>query len=148
MLIIESVEHREKYNRYSKRGGALIYIMTGMAGALGAALRYAIGELLYTEGAFFPIATLSVNLLGSFLMAWLAAGIFTKISVPDNIKTAVTSGFIGSFTTFSAFSIETLGMFQEERMLAGGLYILASLFGGVLLSYAGYYIGAGRRQLR
>lgn len=126
----------------------MIYVLVGIAGAFGAAIRYSAGVLLYTEGAFFPAVTLSVNFLGSFLMAWLAAGIFTKISVPDNIKTAVTSGFIGSFTTFSAFSIETLGMLQEERMLAGGLYIFASLFGGVLLSYAGYYIGAGRRQLR
>ncbi|CAM4329535.1 fluoride efflux transporter FluC [Lacicoccus alkaliphilus] len=124
----------------------MIYVLVGIAGAFGAALRYSAGVLLYTEGAFFPAATLSVNFLGSFLMAWLAAGIFKKISVPDNIKTAVTSGFIGSFTTFSAFSIETLGMFQEERMLAGGLYISASFFGGILSGYAGLYLGAGRRS--
>lgn len=115
----------------------MVYIFVGIAGALGAMLRYGIGLLFFTNSSF-PFATLCINLAGSFLLAWLTYGLFQRSSIAPEIKIAITTGFIGSFTTFSAVSVETVNLFESGNILLGALYIVLSIFGGLLMSQLGF----------
>lgn len=86
----------------------MIYVYVGIGGAIGALLRYTISLFFVINDTNFPYSTLFVNMIGSFLLAYITYGLFEKIKVKQLIKLAITTGFFGSFTTFSALSVETL----------------------------------------
>ena len=111
----------------------------GIAGALGAIARYGIGVLLLTN-SLFPWATLVTNLSGSFLLAWVTTFLFKKIPISPVTAKAIGTGFIGSFTTFSTLSVETIEMFEGNRVLLGIVYVFASMVGGILLSRLGFKV--------
>lgn len=117
----------------------MVYFFVGIAGMLGAILRYLIGLLLFTN-TLFPFATLIVNLIGSFLLAWLTTNLFKKLSISPALKTAIGTGFIGSFTTFSTVSVETVELFENGKILMGVLYIFVSIVGGILMSRLGFKV--------
>ncbi|MEK3857037.1 fluoride efflux transporter FluC [Cytobacillus sp. FSL H8-0458] len=121
----------------------MVYILVGAAGFLGAALRYSMGVLFFQESAVFPFATLTVNLLGSFLLAWLTTGLMVRFSLPAHIKTALGTGFVGSFTTFSTLSVETAALFLNGKTVLAVLYIAASIFGGLWMSRLGFQVRKG-----
>lgn len=118
------------------------YVYIGLAGSLGAMLRYSTGILFGTEHGF-PYATLLVNLIGSFLLAWLTYGLFKKVHLEEKLKTAITAGFVGSFTTFSAVSVETVELFQNQSVLLGCVYLVVSLVGGLGMSEVGFRVSRG-----
>lgn len=118
----------------------MVYLYVGMAGACGAMLRYFIGITLLT-GSLFPWATLITNLAGSFLLAWLSTSLFKKISISPSVAIAISTGFVGSFTTFSTLSVETIQLFENQHILVGVVYILASLVGGLFMSRLGFKEG-------
>ena len=111
-------------------------LLIGGAGAVGAILRTMIGLVIKT-----PLATLAVNLVGTFLLCFLVAGMIHKLSSDKNIQDAVTTGFLGSFTTFSALSIETVLLFEAGHFLVGGLYVGISVLGGILTGLLGFHFG-------
>ena len=115
----------------------MVYLLVGIAGSLGAILRYLIGLSLFTNSAF-PYATLSINLIGSFLLAWLTTQFFKNTSISPVIATAIGTGFVGSFTTFSTLSVETVQLFQSGSIGLGILYVFVSLVGGMLMSRLGF----------
>lgn len=120
----------------------MVYFLVGIAGALGSILRYLIGISLFTNSSF-PFATLSINLIGSFILAWLTTSLFKKIIIAPAVSTAIVTGFVGSFTTFSAVSVETVALFSNGDILLGVLYVLASVFGGLLMSRLGFRVSKG-----
>lgn len=124
----------------------MVYLWVGAAGFLGASLRYSIGVFLFHESAVFPFATLTVNLLGSFLLAWLTTGLMVRFSLPAHIKTALGTGFIGSFTTFSTLSVETAALFLNGKTGLAVLYVAASLFGGLWMSRLGFQVRKGEES--
>ncbi|MED1674543.1 fluoride efflux transporter CrcB [Pallidibacillus thermolactis] len=115
----------------------MVYLLVGIAGALGAMVRYIIGLVLFTN-VMFPMATLIINLIGSYLLAWFTTNLFQRIEVSPELKTAIGTGFVGSFTTFSTLSVETINLFRNGLIYMGILYILFSLFGGLLMCRLGY----------
>ena len=117
----------------------MVYVLIGVAGTLGAILRYLIGISLFTNSAF-PYATLTINLIGSFLLAWLTTGLFKKTSLPSAITTAIGTGFVGSFTTFSTLSVETVTLFQNGEIFLGVLYVFVSIVGGLIMSRLGFWV--------
>ncbi|MCM3093310.1 MULTISPECIES: CrcB family protein [unclassified Cytobacillus] len=121
----------------------MIYLWVGAAGFLGASLRYSIGVLLFHESTVFPFATLMVNLAGSFLLAWLTTGLMMRASMPAHIKTAIGTGFVGSFTTFSTVSVETAALFLNGNTALAVVYVAASLFGGLWMSRRGFQVWKG-----
>ncbi|MBT2694061.1 CrcB family protein [Bacillus sp. ISL-55] len=121
----------------------MVYLLVGAAGFLGASLRYIIGVWLFHESAVFPFATLTVNLLGSFLLAWLTTGLLVRFSLPAHIKTAIGTGFVGAFTTFSTLSVETVTLLLHGKMALAILYIGASISGGLGMSRLGFQIRKG-----
>lgn len=114
------------------------YILVGAAGAVGAILRYIIGIIFYSSNPIFPFATFIVNMLGSFLLARFTTNLFQKISVPLKWKTAINTGFIGSFTTFSTLSLETVQLFEKGYTATACIYICLSALGGLFMSRLGF----------
>ena len=111
-------------------------LFIGGAGAIGAISRTVIG--LVVEA---PLATLAVNLIGTFLLCFFVAGMAHKLSSDKSIQDAVTTGFLGSFTTFSTLSMETVLLFQEGQLLLGMLYVGVSLVGGIATGLLGFHVG-------
>ncbi|TLS37088.1 fluoride efflux transporter FluC [Pseudalkalibacillus caeni] len=117
----------------------MVYIYVGIAGALGAILRYLIGISLLTNSTF-PWATLVTNLAGSFLLAWLTTTLFKKIPVSPVVASSIGTGFVGSFTTFSTLSVETVELFKDDHLLLGIAYVLVSIAGGIFMSRLGFKV--------
>ncbi|WP_077616382.1 fluoride efflux transporter CrcB [Caenibacillus caldisaponilyticus] len=120
-------------------------VAVGFFGMIGALLRYGMDEAIgrWWHGAF-PIPTLIVNLLGCFALGWFTARIKARDDIHPYIKTGVSTGMIGSFTTFSAFSVETIQLLEKGAAGLAVLYVLASLLGGVLFVAAGFRSGTSR----
>ena len=87
-------------------------------GALGAVLRFWMSNGVYALlGRGFPYGTLAVNVLGSLLMGFLFVLLIDKLSLGPNWRAALLIGLLGAFTTFSAFSIETLNLIEEGETM-------------------------------
>ena len=120
----------------------MAYFLIGIAGIIGALLRYLVG-IYFNHWWFydFPLATFLTNLSGSFILGWLTTFLPKIKSLHPNIKTALGTGLIGSFTTFSTFSVETVKLIQASKWGTALLYVLLSLVGGLLFSWLGYKTG-------
>ncbi|OIU68543.1 fluoride efflux transporter CrcB [Rossellomorea aquimaris] len=119
------------------------YLLVGLAGSLGAMLRYWVGYAFFDESGMFPYATLTVNLIGSFVLALFTTAFVRKFSLPGHVKTAIGTGFIGSFTTFSTLSVETVTLFENGHILLGAVYIFVSILGGLAMSRIGFRMQKG-----
>ncbi|MEK3886812.1 fluoride efflux transporter CrcB [Bacillus sp. FSL K6-3431] len=116
------------------------YFAVGFGGMIGSVLRFLVGNITFTV-IFFPIGTLLVNLLGSFLLGLLTG--FTKRTnnISPIITTCIGTGMIGSFTTFSTFSTEVVTLLQADHHYMALGYVMSSIFFGLLLAFCGYYLG-------
>ncbi|XXM73135.1 fluoride efflux transporter CrcB [Lysinibacillus sphaericus] len=119
------------------------YLSVGLAGALGAMLRYWVGHAFFDESGLFPYATLTVNLIGSFVLALFTTGIVRRFSLPGHLKMAIATGFVGSFTTFSTLSVETVALFENGHILLGAVYVAVSILGGLAMSRIGFRMQKG-----
>ena len=117
-------------------------VLVAFGGALGAWLRYLVG-LAWLRGigpvaaGAFPWATLSVNLVGSFAMGLLAGVLARHGQGGEEARLLVGVGVLGGFTTFSAFSLELVGLAQRGALGTAALYGFASLLGGMVGLIAG-----------
>jgi CrcB protein len=108
-------------------------LLVGIGGAVGSVLRY-LCQRTWNQG--FPYGTLLVNIAGCFLIG-LLWGAFGK-QMDEQKKLLLITGFCGGFTTFSAFSQEGVQMMLDNRWLSFGLYILASVAGGLIATFFAY----------
>jgi CrcB protein len=113
----------------------LSYVAVG--GAAGASLRYLFGAAIFrvTGPADFPLAIMAVNILGSFLM-----GVFVVAAAHrglTHLSPFVMTGLLGGFTTFSAFSLETVTLMERGQLGAAAAYVALS----VVLSVGGLMLG-------
>lgn len=83
---------------------------------------------------------LVVNTIGSFLIAYLIFYLFNKFSLNSNIKMYITVGFLGSFTTFSSFSMEVLRFLIDKEYFLGIAYALSSVALGICACFFGYFL--------
>ena len=116
------------------------FLYIGIGGATGAILRYLVSGLTYrffSEG--FPWGTLAVNLIGCLIIGFLW-GLFETITVSQNLKFLVLIGLLGSFTTFSTFSLENFNMLRDGQNLYFFLNVLISVVLGLLLVFAGNFL--------
>jgi len=102
----------------------LFYISLVFAGGSGALLRYLLGRVTINLGwAALPFGTLIANVLGCFLMGFLSWVIVDKWHFSPQAQTIVLTGFLGGFTTFSAFSLETVNLLQQGESVKAFLYV-------------------------
>lgn len=112
--------------------------MVGLGGALGAMVRFSLAVVIVKWlGKGYPYGTLSVNLIGSFAIGaayiWLVENEFGG----DAHRHLIMVGFLGAFTTFSTFSLESLTLLQQGKMMAFLTYIALSLIGCMLATALG-----------
>ncbi|MFS0690942.1 CrcB family protein [Sporosarcina sp. 179-K 8C2 HS] len=115
-------------------------LLVGIAGAVGAVCRVGIGRF-FNGSSDFPLATLTANLLGTFILCLLSAGVIQRITDDQQHQTALTTGLLGSFTTFSAFSMETVSLIQNGQAMHAALYFTVSVVGGLAVGLYGFRIG-------
>lgn len=115
-----------------------IYIAIAVGGSMGAVSRYWMSTTTYQWlGLAFPYGTLAVNLLGSLLMGFLSVLLVYRLQVSEEIRIGILSGFLGSFTTFSTFAIDTIELGMDDSLVKAMLYILLSVLLCVLGALAG-----------
>ena len=115
-----------------------MFVATG--GATGAVLRYILTS--FSKNLFISsiYGTLSVNILGSFLIGYLITSDYAKSLSEDFVKFFLIIGLLGSFTTFSAFSYEALSLIMEKKIFVSVVYILFSISVCILSAYFGIII--------
>lgn len=114
-------------------------IWVGLGGMLGSMLRYAAGVVIRSDS--FPFSTLTVNLTGSFIIGALFAMAMKHGSFHESrLWFFLVTGVCGGFTTFSALSLESFRMLQQERFGTFFLYIGVSILLGLSATFAGYRI--------
>ena len=112
-------------------------LLVFVGGGLGALLRYAAGRAALLAGWAPPLATLGVNIVGCFAMG-LLAGWFAHRGGPASVKIFLVTGLLGGFTTFSAFGLDTLTLYQRGAIGQALAYIAASLVISLLVVAAGF----------
>ncbi len=119
----------------------LSFVWVALGGAIGSALRYGVNiaapRLL---GTGFPWATLTVNIVGSFLMGLLSAALAEKFSDQPDLRLFLTTGILGGFTTFSAFSLDVFGLMQRGENSTAVIYALASVVLSILAVFSGFIV--------
>jgi fluoride exporter len=113
-----------------------------VGGLVGTGLRLALDLALPHADDGFPWSTLLANLLGTFVLGWLAGGLWTRPSTPSWLKAGIGSGLIGSFTTLSAVMGAVAILDREEATGLAALYLGISLAAGLALAVAGLKIGS------
>lgn len=111
--------------------------LVALGGAIGAMLRY--GVVLSAArimGAGFPMGTMIVNVLGSFIMG-IAAVLLMQRGQTNTLVPFVMVGILGGFTTFSAFSLDAMILLEKGKMAAAATYV----FGSVGLSIGALFLG-------
>lgn len=107
---------------------------------MGAICRFLISQHFIVAQSVFPFSTLLINLLGCFILGFFFTFTLDYLTINPAIRTGFGTGFIGAFTTFSTFSVETIQLLQMGFLLQSVLYLLLSLLGCTLLSAFGTYL--------
>jgi CrcB protein len=124
-----------------------LLLLATIGGALGSGLRYLVNVAAAQWLApGFPWATFIVNVLGSFLMGAVVAASIPYFGGSPAMRTFLATGILGGFTTFSAFTLDAVELFEREQFGALGFYLL----GSILLSILALLVGVGvvRMSLR
>jgi CrcB protein len=114
------------------------YLAVFVGAGLGGMLRHAVNRAsLFYLGPAFPYGTLIVNVVGGLLMGVMAELFLVKGGGSQEFRLFLTTGFLGGFTTFSAFSLDAALMWQRSDYAALGAYVT----GSVVLSIAALFFG-------
>lgn len=113
----------------------------GVAGAAGAVARWLLAGLVRAQPGAFPWATFTVNVTGSFALGLVLGLAGARLHLPDTARAALTVGFLGAYTTFSTFSVETLRLIEDGALGLALAYAGASVVLGVAAAYGGISLG-------
>ncbi|MBP2233873.1 CrcB protein [Sinorhizobium kostiense] len=114
------------------------YLIVFIGAGLGGAMRHGVNQIAARMlGVAFPYGTLTVNVLGSLAMGLLAEYFALKSELPQEVRLFLTTGFLGGFTTFSTFSLDTISLWERGQWLAAASYAATSVAFSLLGLVAG-----------
>jgi CrcB protein len=114
------------------------FLIVFLGGGVGAALRHGVNLITARVlGSYFPYATLIENVTGSLVMGLLAAYFAFKSGAPQHLRLFLTTGILGGYTTFSAYSLDVALLYERGEVALAALYALAS----VVLAVGGLFVG-------
>jgi len=116
------------------------YLIVFAGAGLGGMARHAVNMAGARLGYAFPWATISVNVAGSILMGVLAGWFALKTGAPQHVKLFLTTGVLGGFTTFSAFSFDMFAMIERGQWAGAAAYALVSVIGALALFALGFWL--------
>ena len=118
-----------------------VVLWVALGGAIGSAARYGVnvwsGRLLGTE---FPWHTFIVNLLGCFAMGLLTGLMALRLNIHHEARAFLTTGILGGFTTFSAFSLDFALLVERKALLSAGVYAAGSVLCSLAAVFAGLHL--------
>lgn len=118
--------------------GLVKILLVAAGGAFGAVARYLLNiSPLAKTFAPFPFVTFLINITGSFLIGLLVV----KLEMNDNLKLLILTGFLGAYTTFSTFELETFELMRERNLLTAILYVALSFTVGFIGVALGVWLG-------
>jgi CrcB protein len=118
------------------------YLMVGIGGALGSILRFSVGGYVSNRlGVRFPYGTFFINCTGSFLIGLVVTLLAERTHWSPNWRYLIPIGFIGGYTTFSTFELETFRNFQDGEVLIAGLNVALSVVIGFVSVWLGVITG-------
>ena len=119
----------------------MAYLWVALGGAAGAAARYGVVQWTGARwGWTFPWGTLAVNVTGSLAIGLVMTLLLTR-DADSMVRLLLVTGFLGGYTTFSAFSFEILALLEARRWDAAALYVGGSVLLGLLAAGVGHVLG-------
>jgi CrcB protein len=119
----------------------MFYLAIVLAGGIGALLRYLLGRATVNLGwAALPFGTLIANLIGCFLIGYLSWVLVHKWPMSNETQVIVLTGFLGGFTTFSAFSLEAITMAQQGSSVKAIAYVGIKVTLCLMMCFAGLFL--------
>ncbi|MDR0833708.1 MAG: fluoride efflux transporter CrcB [Candidatus Symbiothrix sp.] len=116
-------------------------LLVGLGGGAGSILRFLASKwLVQSAKGGFPLATFAVNVIGCLLIGLLIGWSYKHSALDADMRALLVAGFCGGFTTFSAFSLENMQLFQAGQYGTLLFYVLATLIIGFLAVYAGFWL--------
>ncbi|MCU0498501.1 MAG: fluoride efflux transporter CrcB [Anaerolineae bacterium] len=93
-------------------------LWVGLGGWIGASARYLLATWIISLGIKFPIATLVINVSGSFLLGAFLTWFSTRAQLPDSLRLLIATGFCGAYTTFSTYAYESIMLLRGGDLIA------------------------------
>jgi fluoride exporter len=116
----------------------MLYLIVFVGAGIGGALRHAVNVgAVKLFGYGFPLGTLIVNVLGSFLIGLLAGWFAFRPGVPQDVRLFLTTGILGGFTTFSAFSLDAALLIERHAYALAAAYVLGSVTASLVALFLG-----------
>lgn len=117
------------------------YLIVFLGGGLGAALRHGINLAAFRlVGTGFPYGTMFINVAGSLAMGLITEYFALKSGMPQHWRLFLTTGILGGFTTFSAFSLEAALLYERGQLAGAAIYVVASVVLAIGALFAGLAI--------
>ena len=126
----------------------MLYLIVFLGAGIGGALRHGVNvgaaKLL---GYGFPFGTLIVNIVGSFVMGLLAGYFLFRPGIPQDVRLFLTTGILGGFTTFSAFSLDAALLIERNAYGLAAVYVAGSVTASILALFVGLALFRSAGQL-
>ena len=117
------------------------YLLVFAGAGVGGMLRHAVNlAAVRLAGAGLPLSTAVVNLTGSFALGLLAGYFALRADPGQNWRLFLTTGLLGGFTTFSAFSLDAALLYERGDVTAAALYVTSTVLGCILAVFAGLFV--------
>ncbi|MCU1462022.1 MAG: CrcB family protein [Acidimicrobiales bacterium] len=116
-----------------------------LGGALGAPARYGVAQLVHGAPGRFPWATLWTNLSGSLALGIVLVVLVERFPPARHARPFVATGFLGAYTTYSTFAVDTDVLVQHGHVATAAAYVVASMVGGFVAVWLGVSLARARR---
>lgn len=123
--------------RRHRRAQRMILGVIASAGVVGALTRYAMGRLLPTPSGHFPWSTFWINVTGSLVIGFVLVLLTERFPRARVARPLIATGFLGAYTTFSTYMVDTDSLFRAHDIATGVIYVLASVLAGAAAAFAG-----------